>query len=81
MNRDVLGGGVEYSITSMPISSTYRFFFFFFSFCCNCSIWKFLGPGIKSKTQLQPMPQLRQHQILNLLHSGLSHCCTDNANP
>ena len=26
------------------------------------------GPGIKSEPQLQPMPQLRQHQIINLLH-------------
>ena len=27
-----------------------------------------LRPGIKSKPQLQPMPQLWQHQILNPLH-------------
>ena len=26
------------------------------------------GPGIESKPQLQPTPQLQQHQILNALH-------------
>ena len=33
------------------------------------------GPGIESETQLQPMPQLQQHQIL------LTHCAVPGIKP
>ena len=37
----------------------------------TCGIWKFTGPGIKPSVQLQPVPQLQQPQIPNLLcHMG-----------
>ena len=32
-------------------------------------MWKFPGLGLKSEPQLQPTPQLWQHQILNSLHT------------
>ena len=55
-------------------------------FCC-CFFWlhqwhvEVPGPGIKSKLQLQLMPQLQQCQILSSLsQAGESnlHCCRDN---
>ena len=37
-------------------------------FGCTCGILKFPGQGIKFKLQLQPIPQLQQHQIHNPLY-------------
>ena len=39
----------------------------FFSFL---AVPIYRGPGIESEPQLQPTPQLRQHQILNPLRSA-----------
>ena len=54
----------------------FLFFLFFFFFCLPVA-YGIPRPGIRSELQLQPMPQLQQCQILNLLHweSNLCPCC------
>ena len=64
------------------------YFFFFFWLCP----WRaeVPGPGIQSKPQLPPIPQLQQHQILNPLHWAGAQtptsavtcaCCSQILNP
>ena len=43
------------------------FFFFFFLFWLPPGHMEVPGPGIESKSELRPRPQLQQHQILNPL--------------
>ena len=47
------------------------FFFFFLIYGYTCSIWKFPRPGIESKPQLRPTPQLWQNQILLTYYTRL----------
>lgn len=39
-----------------------------------CGIWKFLGPGIRSKLQLRPPPQRQNAGSFNPLHWGTWSC-------
>ena len=43
---------------------------FFFFFLLHPWLMEIPGPGSKSKSQLQPVPQLRQRQILNPLRKA-----------
>ena len=54
-----------YKIPSVPL-------FFFFSFL---PFFGFPRPGIRSKLQLHPMPQLPQSQILNSLYQAGYRTC------
>ena len=62
--------------TSSSFSDSYQcwFFFSFFPFLAMPMAMEVPRPGIKSKPQLQPVPQLWQCQILNLLHHS-GHFC------
>ena len=58
------------------------FFFFFLLFQgCSCGIWKFPNQGsnwscnARSKPHLQPMPQMWQRWILNLLSEDKDQTC------
>ena len=54
-------GGKGVLETGFKGCGTKRKIFFFFFFGCTCSVWKFLGSGIKPTPQQQPPPQLPKH--------------------
>lgn len=50
-------------------------YYWIFFFGLSSSMWKFPRAGIKSKPELQPMPQLQQRWTLNPLRHAWNQTC------